>query len=82
MASLQGPAVCPGIHAKQTGVCSVPISSHLLKAKVIRTGFWGLMGNGIGRTDVNYPQSLWKCKTIRCTFSSSSNGNGSMAGEL
>ncbi|CAA3005785.1 bifunctional nuclease 2-like [Olea europaea subsp. europaea] len=62
MASLQGPAVCPVIHAKQTGVCSVPISSFLLKAKVIRTGFWGLLGNGNGRTNVNYPQSLRKCK--------------------
>ncbi|KAL2513002.1 Bifunctional nuclease 2 [Abeliophyllum distichum] len=79
MASLQGLIVCPVICAKQTGVYSVPISSPVLKAKVIRSGFWGLVGIGSGRTNVNYQQNLRKCKTIRCTFSSSSNGNGSMA---
>ncbi|CAA3016657.1 bifunctional nuclease 2 [Olea europaea subsp. europaea] len=80
MASLQGPVVCPMINAKQSGVYSVPISSPLLKAKVIRSGFWGLVGIGNGRTNVNYRQNLQKCKTIRCTFSSSWNGNDSRAG--
>lgn len=80
MASLQGPVVCPVVHAKQTGVYSVPVNSPMLKAKFIRSGFWGLKGLNTGRTNVRYQQHLRKCRTIRSSFSSSSNGNGSMAG--
>ncbi|KAK6131235.1 hypothetical protein DH2020_035025 [Rehmannia glutinosa] len=80
MASLQGPVVCPVVHAKQTWVNSVPVDSPLLKAKFIRSGCWGLKRLNSCRTNVGYRQHLGKCRTIRGSFSSSSNGNGRMAG--
>ncbi|KAL0438511.1 UNVERIFIED_CONTAM: Bifunctional nuclease 2 [Sesamum latifolium] len=82
MASLQGPVICPVVRAKQIGLYSVPVNSPLLKAKFIRSGFWGLKGLNSGRTNVGYRQHLRKCRTIRSSFSSSSNGNGSMAGNF
>ncbi|KAL2249762.1 UNVERIFIED_CONTAM: Bifunctional nuclease 2 [Sesamum indicum] len=82
MASLQGPVVCPVVRAKQTGLYTVPVNSPLLKAKFIRSGFWGLKGLNSGRTNVGYRPHLRKCRTIRSSFSSSSNGNGSMAGNF
>ncbi|KAK4481451.1 hypothetical protein RD792_012345 [Penstemon davidsonii] len=80
MASLQGPVVSPVIRAKQTGMYSVPVNSPLLKAKFSRTGLWGLKRLNNGTTNVGFRQHARKCKTIRSSFSSSSNGNGSMAG--
>lgn len=79
MASLQGPVVSPVVRAKQTGP-SVPVNSSLAKAKLIRSGFLGFRGLGYSRGNVGYRQHPRKCKTTRCSFSSSSNGNGSMAG--
>ncbi|KAL3840291.1 hypothetical protein ACJIZ3_024882 [Penstemon smallii] len=80
MASLQGPVVSPVIRAKQTGMYSVPVNSPLLKAKFSRTGLWGLKRLNNCTTNVGFRQHSRKCKTIRSSFSSSSNGNGSMAG--
>ncbi|KAH6764988.1 Wound-responsive family protein [Perilla frutescens var. hirtella] len=80
MASIQGPVVCPVVHAKQTGVYAVPIDSPLLKAKLVRSGFWGLKGLNSGTANVSYRQNLRHCRPIRGSFSSSSDGNGSMAG--
>ncbi|KAH6837960.1 Wound-responsive family protein [Perilla frutescens var. hirtella] len=80
MASMQGPVVCPVVHAKQTGVYAVPIDSPLLKAKLVRSGFWGLKGLNSGTANVSYRQNLRHCRPIRGSFSSSSDGNGSMAG--
>lgn len=69
MASIQGPVVCPVVHAKQT------VDSPLLKPKLIRTGFKGLNIN----SNVSYRRNSKNFGPIRCTFSSSSDGNGSMA---
>lgn len=80
MASIQGPVVCPVVHAKQTGVCSVPVDSPLLKAKLIRSGFWGVKGLNSGTVNVSYRHNLRNFRPIRSSFSSSSDGNGSMAG--
>lgn len=79
MVSLQAPVVSPVVRAKQTGP-SVPANSPFLKAKLCRSGFLGLKGLSYGRSNVGYRQHLRKCTTTRCSFSSSSNGNGSMAG--
>lgn len=73
MASIQGPVVCPVVHAKQT------VDSPLLKPKLIRTGFWGFKGLNNGAANVTYPRNSKNFRPIRCTFSSSSDGNGSMA---
>lgn len=79
MASLQGPVVSPVLRAKQTGP-SVPINSPLLKTKLIRSGFFGIKGLNYGRGIGGNRQHTRKYRTARCSFSSSSNGNGSMAG--
>ncbi|KAL8459028.1 hypothetical protein ACS0TY_036490 [Phlomoides rotata] len=79
MASLQGPVVSPVLRAKQTGP-SVPVNSPLLKTKLTRSGFFGIKGLNYGRGIGGYRQHVRKCGTARCSFSSSSNGNGSMAG--
>ena len=79
MASIHGPVVCPVVRAKQTGVCSVPVDLPLLKAKLIRSGFWGIKGLSSGVANVSYRQNLRNCRRIHCSFSSSSDGNGSMA---
>lgn len=76
MASLQGPVVCPVVGSKQTGIYSAPVSSPLLKDKV----FKGLKGLQSGKTNTGFRQSFRKGISIRCSFSSSSNDNGSMAG--
>ncbi|KAJ9560084.1 hypothetical protein OSB04_005244 [Centaurea solstitialis] len=77
MSSLQGPVVCPSVHRKQGGVHAVPaVNGSLMKAKILRSGMWGFRGVYSHRVHIgNQPRS----QTITCTFSSSSNGNGSMA---
>ncbi|CAA3011153.1 bifunctional nuclease 2 [Olea europaea subsp. europaea] len=80
MGSLQGPVLCPVVRAKQSGLYSVPVKSPISKAKYIRSGFWGIRGINSDRINVSYRQYSPKGKTIMCSFSSSSNGNGSMAG--
>ncbi|XP_027149303.1 bifunctional nuclease 1-like [Coffea eugenioides] len=80
MASLQGPVVCPVVRAKQTGVYTVPFYTPLgLAAKLVRGGFFGLQVNNRFNVPSQTPRQT---KVIRCTFSSSSNGNGSKAGNF
>lgn len=79
MSSLQGPVICPVVRGKQTSQFAVPVNSSVVKAKILKSGFWGL--NGFSRCRVNVarqPRSRVS-QVIRCTFSSSSDGNGSMA---
>lgn len=79
MSSLQGPVVCPLVHVKQTGRLTSPI----VKAKMLRsTEFWGF--NGIHRRRINVvrlPRSRIS-KLIVCSFNSSSNDSGGMAGNF
>lgn len=82
MGTLQGPVICPTVRAKEAGVYTLPVSLPLKKTKIFRSGFWGFRGNCGGRTKVGaVPHQLHtrKCKTLQCSFSSSSDGNGSMA---
>ncbi|XP_051149756.1 bifunctional nuclease 1-like [Andrographis paniculata] len=79
MATLPGPVICPVMSAKQTGMC-VPVNSPLLKAKLVRSGFLGLAGLRCGKTNFGCPQHLRRHVTVECSFSSSSDGNGSKAG--
>lgn len=78
MASLQGPVISPVLRAKQTGT-SLPINSPLLKTKLNRSGFFGIKGLNCGRGFMGQRQHVRICRTTRCSFSSSSNGNGSKA---
>nr|GMC56068.1 bifunctional nuclease 2 [Ipomoea batatas] len=81
MNSLQGPVVCPVVHAKRTGPYSVPVKpSALVKAsKILRSEFWRL--DGIHCRQAHFPLQPHSriSKLIACGFSSSSNGNGSRA---
>ncbi|KAG9147073.1 hypothetical protein Leryth_005313 [Lithospermum erythrorhizon] len=79
MASLQGPVICPTLYAKQNGGCTLPSVSPFLKGRDPASKFWGLKELKNGVVDVNPPKNLRSSTTIKCTFSSSSNGNGSMA---
>lgn len=82
MGTLQGPVICPTVRAKEAGVYTLPVSLPLKKTKIFRSGFWGFRGNCGGRTKAGaVPHQLHtrKCKTLQCSFSSSSDGNGSMA---
>ncbi|KAJ0587741.1 putative bifunctional nuclease domain-containing protein [Helianthus annuus] len=74
---LQGPVVCPSVPQKQVGVHRVPaVNGSLTKAKTLRSGIWGF--KGFYRHPVHI-HCQPKSNIITCTFSSSSNGNGSMA---
>ncbi|MCL7042981.1 hypothetical protein MKW94_012015 [Papaver nudicaule] len=84
MASLQGPVICPAVRAKQSGGAYIlPLNGPVMKPKaVMRNGFLGFKGNnrcGIKLQPVSHQVRLRKCMTVRCTYSSSSDGNGSTA---
>ncbi|GFY86188.1 bifunctional nuclease in basal defense response 1 [Actinidia rufa] len=77
MSTLQGPVFCPAVQAKQTGAYTRPLIGPLMKAKALKSGFWG--NKGISRTNVSHQNRMQQCKKVQCSLSSSSNGNGSMA---
>lgn len=80
MGSLKGPVVCLTVLAKVTGSCSVPMSMiGPMNARCIRNEFWGLSCNKPRATVFSYHINTRKCKTVLCSFNSSSNGSGSMA---
>ncbi|KAI3821016.1 hypothetical protein L1987_08572 [Smallanthus sonchifolius] len=77
MSTLQGPVVCPSVRGKQSGVHAVPaIEGSLMKAKIQKSGILGFKGINSHRVHVRRQHGS---KTVTCNFSSSSNGNGSMA---
>ncbi|KAL4332385.1 hypothetical protein GQ457_07G026510 [Hibiscus cannabinus] len=79
MISLQGPLICPAVRRKQVGVHSLMVNRHFTRARLLTSDIWGyrrvIVGKGKPRK-----LKLRNCKTtVRSTFSSSSDGNGSMA---
>ncbi|XAR61725.1 hypothetical protein NMG60_11016228 [Bertholletia excelsa] len=76
MGSLQGPVICPAVRAKQT---ALPVNGPLMKVRVLGSGFWGFKGNRSSRCNVSQRQQMQQHNKVQCSFSSSSNGNGSMA---
>lgn len=79
MVSLQGLVICPAVQAKQNGVCTLPVNGPLLKAKFLKSGFWGCKGIKGARINVNHQLLGRQYKKVQCCYSSSSNDNGSMA---
>lgn len=82
MGSLQGPVICPAVRAKQAGLYTLPFNGPMMKASVLRSELWGFKGLSVIKTKVGVSSrqlNTPKCKPVQCTFSSSSNGNGSMA---
>ncbi|XAR64142.1 hypothetical protein NMG60_11024378 [Bertholletia excelsa] len=79
MGSLQGPVICPAVRAKKTGVHALPINGPRTKAKILVSRFWGFRGIKVFGTNVCHRLHGQKYNKVHCSFSSSSNGNGSMA---
>ncbi|XP_059634442.1 bifunctional nuclease 2 [Cornus florida] len=80
MGSLQGPVISPCIRGKQTGVYTLPVNAPLMKAIILRSGFWGYKGVNSDRVNnMCHQMRVHKCRMVQCSFGSSSNGNGSMA---
>ncbi|XP_058088952.1 bifunctional nuclease 1-like isoform X3 [Magnolia sinica] len=82
MGALHGPVICPSVRVKQTGLSTVPVNGPFMKSKVLRSEFWGSKGSCRNRTQVKAPSPhpyIGVHRRIHCTFSSSSNGNGSKA---
>ncbi|MFS7939170.1 putative bifunctional nuclease domain-containing protein [Helianthus anomalus] len=77
MSALQSRVVCPSVYGKQSVVHAVPaIEGSLMKTKIQKSGIWGF--KGVNRPKVHVRKQRGS-KTVTCSFSSSSNGNGSMA---
>ncbi|KAI9118133.1 hypothetical protein K1719_010465 [Acacia pycnantha] len=81
MGSLQGPVLCPPVRAKLAGFCSLPMIGPI-NHRCLRSEFWGLKDLSGGKAKARILSchiNVRKCKTVHCSFSSSSDGNGSMA---
>ncbi|KAK8683755.1 hypothetical protein V6N13_039805 [Hibiscus sabdariffa] len=83
MVSLQGPVICPAVRSKQVGVNTLPFNGPFPRARLHRSDIWGYRGITDGKCKprgVSGHLKLRKCSTtVQCIFSSSSDGNGSMA---
>ncbi|KAF8022790.1 hypothetical protein BT93_F0335 [Corymbia citriodora subsp. variegata] len=82
MGSLQGPVICPTVRAKQAGAYTVPVTAPFMKPKLLRSELWGSRGSFRAKTKVATVTRLSiarRCRAPRCSFSSSSDGNGSTA---
>nr|XP_010922769.1 bifunctional nuclease 2 isoform X1 [Elaeis guineensis]XP_029122085.1 bifunctional nuclease 2 isoform X1 [Elaeis guineensis] len=87
MAVIEGPIICrPAVqHAKQARVSAPIINTSLIKTSHLRSGFWGSKARCRSITRVgtlSVQPCERKCWPVRCSFSSSSDGNGSMAGNF
>ncbi|XP_008811088.1 bifunctional nuclease 2-like isoform X2 [Phoenix dactylifera] len=87
MAIIEGPVICrPAVqHVKQARVSAPIINSSLIKTRHLRSGFWGSQARCRSITRVG-TLSIQPCERkgwpVHCSFSSSSDGNGSMAGNF
>lgn len=82
MGSLQGPVICPTVRAKQAGAYTVPVTAPLTKPKLLRSEIWGCRGSFRTKTKAAAVTRLSiarRGRAPRCSFSSSSDGNGSTA---
>ncbi|KAK8704528.1 hypothetical protein V6N13_048150 [Hibiscus sabdariffa] len=83
MVSLQGSVMCPAVWGKQFGVYMPPAKALFPRERLHRNDRWGCRRVNDGK---NKSRALFRllnlrkcCTTVRCTFSSSSDGNGSRA---
>lgn len=82
MGSLQGPVICPAVRAKQVGIYTLPKVGSFMKARLLRSEFLGFKGISCRKTIVGiltHQLHARRCKTVHCSYSPSSNGNGSPA---
>ncbi|GKU89977.1 hypothetical protein SLEP1_g4043 [Rubroshorea leprosula] len=82
MICIQDTMICPAFRAKQVGVYTLPVNGPLMRAGLPRSDVWGFKRINGGKSKlsaITHRLNMRKCMTVQCTFSSSSNGNGSMA---
>lgn len=81
MRSLQAPVVCPAIRPRQVGACgSSLVSYNGLKPRFLRSQFWGNRTKGVKSQVTTITLRLHPRKSsIKCVFSSHSDGTGSTA---
>lgn len=82
MGALQRPTTCSTVGAKKLGDCSTPVNVHVIKSNMFRSRFWGYTSVAKPRSNAGVlalPPRLPRVLTVNCTYSSSSNGNGSRA---
>ena len=78
--SLQGPVICPAVRSKQVGVYTLLVNGPFPRAILHRSDIWGCRGVTHKAGAISRQLKLRKCRTtVQCSFSSSSDGNGSMA---
>ncbi|XP_022772712.1 bifunctional nuclease 1-like [Durio zibethinus] len=81
MVSLQGPVICTAVRSKQVGVYALPVNGPFPRVRMHRSDIWGFRVVTDGKNKARaVSRQLRKCwTTVQCSFSSSSDGNGSMA---
>ncbi|KAM7257524.1 hypothetical protein ACFE04_013265 [Oxalis oulophora] len=83
MASVQGPVICPAVHAKQAGLyAAAPMNGPVGKARFLRSELWGPKDSLSIKTKMGFlTRRLHSRKStkVHCAFSSSSNDSGSTA---
>ncbi|XP_010459638.1 PREDICTED: bifunctional nuclease 2 [Camelina sativa] len=80
MRSLQTPVVCPSVRPRQLSVSASAslVKCSVSKPRLLRNQFWG--GNQTRNVKSQVATvSLGRCKSIKCLFSSHSDGTGSTA---
>lgn len=88
MAILEGPVLCRTVAWREHAGVSAPfVRTPLAKNRLLHSGFWGQKGKCRGAIRVRVPSYApfpfeRKQGAIYCSFSSSSDGNGSMAGNF
>ncbi|KAF6144218.1 hypothetical protein GIB67_004891 [Kingdonia uniflora] len=79
MAALQGLVICPTVRAsKEAGIYNVLLKGPVMKARILKSGFLGNKG-GIKVGALSHQVRMGKLRTSHCSYSSSSNDNGSTA---
>ncbi|KAG9449724.1 hypothetical protein H6P81_009689 [Aristolochia fimbriata] len=82
MRALQAPVICPTMSVKEARLYSLSGNALRTRGGILRNGFWGSKGrcgSQIKFKSLSLRHRRSTDFTVRCSFSSSSNGNGSMA---
>ncbi|MBA0567550.1 hypothetical protein Golob_005103 [Gossypium lobatum] len=84
MVCLQGPVICPAVDSKQVGVYTLPFNGPFPRTRLHRSDIWGYRGIVDGKGKPRGISGHLKRRrrfntSVQCIFSSSSDGNGSMA---
>ncbi|KAL8144091.1 hypothetical protein V2J09_017123 [Rumex salicifolius] len=79
MATLQGLTICPAIHSRQAGTYIMVVNEPVRKTTTLKSRFLGCNSIRGWKATENSRFCVKRRMAIQCTFSSSSNDNGSRA---